>query len=351
MKTVRLGCALLLLLATVAARSEQTVDPQKAVTVHSGDLVFSIFPKSFQKNPVVDFTVITEMTAEGRKVAAPSPEKPVYYATVSGTFLQLGQGAAAGEKSPTMAELEEQLRRALAANGYLPTTSPQQNSSLIIMFYWGSHTPDFHDAKDAAADSAAAAPATGSDGMAPFSGAEFAEDLLPIVLSDLTKRNELIARASLIGGLKFAYKLNSVLDDEARLIQVDRDASRAAALVGNPNPDFQRIVSPFHRYLASDPKIEMLVEEAFSSCYFVVASAYDCAALAKGENRLLWRTKMTVNALGISMREALPTLIATSAPYLGRDMKEAEVVSKRVVREGRVEIGTPTVVEEPAAKP
>jgi hypothetical protein len=51
------------------------------------------------------------------------------------------------------------------------------------------------------------------------------------------------------------------------------------------------------------------------------------------------------------MREALPTLIATSAPYLGRDMNDAEVLAKRVYREGHVEIGTPTVVPEPAANP
>ena len=50
------------------------------------------------------------------------------------------------------------------------------------------------------------------------------------------------------------------------------------------------------------------------------------------------------------MRESLPTLIATSAPYLGRDMKDAEIVSKRVIREGRVEVGTPTVIEEPRGK-
>ena len=136
-----------------------------------------------------------------------------------------------------------------------------------------------------------------------------------------------------------------------RHLKVDVDANRAAALVGLPDPDFRKITSPFHRYLQSDPRIEMLVEAAFGSCYFVVASAYDGVALANGERRLLWRTKMTVNAVGVSMREALPTLIATSAPYLGRDMKDAEVLSKRVYREGRVEIGTPTVVPEPAANP
>jgi hypothetical protein len=349
MKTVRLGCALLLSLVTAAAKPEQTVDPQKAVPVHPGEWVFSLLPKSFQKNPVVDFTVITEMTPEGRKVAPPTPANPIYYVAVSGTYLQLGQGSPAREKSPALAELEERLRSALATNGFLPAKAPKHKPSLVIMFYWGSHTPDFQDAKDAALDTATQETTDGS--VPQFNGAETAEELLPAVLADLAKRKEMIERASLIGGLKFASDLNSVIEDESRMAEVDADAGRAAALVGLPSPEFRRVASPFHRYLQSDPKIEMLVEATFGGCYFVVASAYDGLAMAKGEKRLLWRTKMTVNSVGVSMREALPTLIATSAPYLGRDMKDAEVLSKRVYREGRVEIGTPTVVEEPAAKP
>jgi hypothetical protein len=349
MKTVRLGCALFLSLAVAAAKPEQTVDPQKAVPVHSGEWVFSLLPRSFQKNPVVDFTVITEMTAAGRKIPAPSPGNPIYYVTALGTYLQLGQGSPAGEKSPALAELRERLRAALAANGYLPSTLPDHKPNVVIMFYWGSYTPDYQDARDAALDAATQDSADGS--IAPFSGAATAEELLPLVLSDVSKRKELLERAGLIGGLKFAAQLGSVLDDEVRLGQVDENASRAAALVGLPDPEFQKMASPFHRFLQSDPKIEMLVEATFSSCYFVVASAYDGAAMARGENRLLWRTKMTVNAIGVSMREALPTLIASSGPYLGRDMNGAELISKRVYREGRVEVGIPTVIEEPAAKP
>jgi len=350
MNTLRLCGALLLSLAAAAAKPEPTVDPQKAVPVHRGEWVFSLLPKSFQKNPVVDFTVITEMTAEGRKYPTPSPGNPIYYKTVLGTYLQLGQGMPAGEKSPAMTELQERLRSALATNGYLPAAPPEHKPSVVIMFYWGSHTPDYQEAQDAALDAATQVTADGSS-IAPLSGAQTAEDLLPLVLSDLTKRKELIERASLIGGMKFAYQLSSVLDDEVRLSQIDENAGRAAALVGNPFPDFRSMATPFHRFLQSDPKIEMLVEATFGSCYFVVASAYDGVAMAKGEGRLLWRTKMTVNSSGVSMREALPTLIASSAPFIGRDMRDAEVISKRVYREGHVEIGTPTVVEEPAAKP
>jgi len=43
---------------------------------------------------------------------------------------------------------------------------------------------------------------------------------------------------------------------------------------------------------------------------------------------------MTVNARGITQVQSLPTLIASAAPYFGRDMLETEVIVKRA-RPGR----------------
>ncbi|MEO5959096.1 MAG: hypothetical protein ABIZ49_03085, partial [Opitutaceae bacterium] len=60
---------------------------------------------------------------------------------------------------------------------------------------------------------------------------------------------------------------------------------------------------------------------------------------------LLWRTRMTVAAQGVSQEQTLPTLVLSAAPYFGREMSSAEILSKRTIREGNVEIGTPTVVE------
>ena len=46
------------------------------------------------------------------------------------------------------------------------------------------------------------------------------------------------------------------------------------------------------------------------------------------------------------MTETLAPLIASAGPYFGRDMAEASIVEKRISREGKVEIGTATVVED-----
>ena len=44
------------------------------------------------------------------------------------------------------------------------------------------------------------------------------------------------------------------------------------------------------------------------------------------------------------MADTLPGLILTSGPYLGREMKDPAVMSRRMLREGHVDIGTPRVV-------
>jgi hypothetical protein len=59
---------------------------------------------------------------------------------------------------------------------------------------------------------------------------------------------------------------------------------------------------------------------------------------------------MTVNSRGVSQIQSLPTLIASAAPYFGRDMAEPEILSRRA-NEGQITIGTPTVIEMPTAAP
>jgi hypothetical protein len=113
-------------------------------------------------------------------------------------------------------------------------------------------------------------------------------------------------------------------------------------------PPDQDINSPFNLFVNANSKLFDLVEESFSSCYFVIASAYDYPAMRKGNRLLLWRTKMTVNSLGVSMTETLFPLITNAGPYFGRAMSEAATITKRISREGRVEIGTPVVVPDSA---
>ena len=101
-------------------------------------------------------------------------------------------------------------------------------------------------------------------------------------------------------------------------------------------------------------KRQVLRDQESDDLYFIVASAYDYDQLAHGARKLVWRTHMTVGAGGISMTESFGPLLATAAPYFGREMRDVEVASRRISRVGNVEIGPLRVVPEgapPAGEP
>lgn len=284
--------------------------------------VFSILPKSFQKNPYVELTVITEMTELGKKQPPASTTAPVYYALQSSGFHQLGH-APGGEHTLKQEEVERLLTRSLATSGFLPAQLPAHPPTLIVLYTWGSHNMLVEGDPDN-----------------------------PALSAEQIARN-LLDRAALVGGVKFSQqmlKLFQEADDLATLNRVPPpDPTGAvppiAPILGDAQMDF---LNPINRFKQADPKNEFLFEQFTNDVYYVVASAYDYASVAAKTKRLYWRTRMTVAAQGVSQEQTLPTLIASAAPYFGKDMTEAETLTKRTVPEGQVEIGTPTVVEMPA---
>ena len=247
----------------------------------TGDFVFSILPKSFQKNPTLDMTFNTEFTAYGRLLRKVSPENPLYYVSEDAGFHQLGW-VAGGERPPPLQVLERALNKALVTNGFLPA-SPEHPAGLALIYYWGSHNkPDEDTARD------------------------FPE----------MARRFILERAILVGGKKFASGMNFAME------------------WGETAADHEG-------------KLEFLRDQTREELYYVVVSAYDYQALARGERRMAWRTTMTVTSAGLAMNETLPVVVASAAPYFGRDMAEPEIGARRISREGRVLIGTPTVVPDP----
>lgn len=89
---------------------------------------------------------------------------------------------------------------------------------------------------------------------------------------------------------------------------------------------------------------EYLNQQIAHDLYFVEASAYDYNPFAQGGRKLIWRTTMTVGARGVAMTETLSPLIASAAPYFGREMTEPELTSRQVSRAGRIEIGPLTTM-------
>ena len=293
---------LLLPLVAWAANSLPVAEqkPQQNTESSTGQFVFSLVPKAFQKNPLVDQTVITEMTEEGKKLPPPSRENPAYYVAEPGGFHV--EGHSPGDEQPPAADLERSMKQALAINGYQPS-SPGHPPSLLIIYYWGSHN-------------------NLDQGSAEVPSTAF---------TDAGHKN-LLSRAALVGGNKFAGELKKALELQ------DRQREMAAAAP----PEYNGMMSafgPLQRFTERDPKTRQLYEESKADCYYVVASAYDYLAAARGQRILLWRSKMTVDAQGVSMTDTLPGLILNAGTYFGRDMPEPATITKRVSREGQVRLG------------
>jgi hypothetical protein len=277
----------------------------------TGQWVLSLLPRSFQQNPFVDQTVITEMTDEGRRSATPTAAAPVYYATDVGGLHHEGFDGANG-LAPSPDAMLACLQRALAVNHYLPAT-PAHPPALLLVVFWGAHNN----------------PNEGSDEIGgPF--------------PDVAHRN-LLSRAALVGGARFAAELRQALDDH------DRNRDQIPA----PNLD------PLYLFLHRSYKNERLYEQTRANCYFVIASAYDYPAATRRERKLLWRSKMSVDSTGIAMADTLPALVDSAAPFLGRDMSEAATLVRRVQRHGEVKLGPldvkgyldATAPAKPPAKP
>ncbi len=281
--------------------------PSQKTESSEGQFVFSLLPKALQKNPLMDQTVITEMTEEGKKLPLPSRENPAYYVAQPGGYHMEGHGLA-DEKQPSAAELANSLQRALAINGYLPT-SPGHPPSLLIIYYWGSHN-------------------NLDPGSAEVEGTAFID----------AGHKNLLSRAALVGGNKFASELKKALEMQDRHKEMKAMASPDIA-------PMMSALSPLQLFLQRDPKIRQLYEESLADCYYAVASAYDYLAGARGERKLLWRSKMTVDAQGVSMTDTLPRLILSGGRYFGRDMPESATITKRMLQEGQVKLG-PLEVKE-----
>ncbi len=276
----------------------QAAPPEPPAPPARSRFVFALLPKSLQLRPNLDFNIITTLTDAGRSVPAPTREHPAYFVAEPGFNRNVGVGGENGLKTPPPAELQRMIEHALAENGYLPVGDSAQAPTLVIFFHWGTSS---------------------------FSPTEFD--------TEIDQRKALLDRAMLLAGEDFADEISRAMEE---LDAQTHYPPEMAAMLPNPIE------------IIRNRSVEMarLVEELFSSSYYVVASAFDHAAMAEGRGVLLWRTKMTVNSLGVNMAESLPPLIASAAPYFGREMTEPVVVSQRVSRAGRVEVGELTIIED-----
>ncbi|HEY1792291.1 MAG TPA: hypothetical protein VGG34_05195 [Opitutaceae bacterium] len=108
---------------------------------------------------------------------------------------------------------------------------------------------------------------------------------------------------------------------------------------GNVATDYGRMIS--HSALGEDQRDE--TGEIEDNRYFVVLLAYDFQAVWKQKRHtLLWETRFSINERHNAFDQALPVMAKMASRFFGQPTNG--LVRDRV-GDGRVEVGTPTVIE------
>ena len=335
--------ALLSAVTDTAAAVEAPSSPPTPAKGRAAEFFHDLLPTAWQRRPTVRFNVYTEMMPEGRKWRVPTSAHPIRYFSSPARFAQTGWSVAAGEKPPPREQLELAMREALAANGYVPIENELTRPDILIVFSFGS---------------------SGTDPVTIMTDAELnpndppptsADVLVNALIHDPALYRDVLERARFVAGDKFAIEMRTAVNGEFSNRRFNQTLDR---LPQPPEPAYLPVSpdfgSPFQVFMESgNGQARHLAELAFHTLYFVTATAFDFKGVEKKQNIPLWQTRMTVEAQGVDLREVLKPLIVNTGSYLGRDTPETAIVSKRIDRQGRVDIGTPTVVEpvKPTAAP
>jgi hypothetical protein len=285
----------------------------------SGQWSLSLLPKSMDKNARVDMTVFGEVTSAGAAKPLPTAQSPQYYVAQSGGY-RPDRIAPLGEKTPSDATVTTHIDKSLRAAGYLPAEEGK-TPDLLVVFHWGS---------------------------------QYGRD----------EDSTIMTRALLIGGDAFAKELDDVLRRQREERQLQRDLTGRQTVThfsasGRTTFTRQNVntmaafasFSPIEQFKRRDDNNALLLEQATGDLYYVLISAYDFPALQKGQRVLLWRTRLTVDASGVSLVDTLPALLFNAGPYLGKETGRAGTFTKKMLRSGSVEIGPSEVIDDNVAEP
>ena len=270
-------------------------DVKPAKKPKSEKWAFSLLPVGLQRNPQVDYTIVTEMTDEGRKLPDPSFSNPVYYIAHSQGQTDVGR-AYGGTRPVQFAYLEMQLYSSLASNGYRRVDperpDPEHPPTQVLFFTWGMFNNGIN------------------------------ED------SEFHIRGNLNSRAKLIGGQKFAEQFAQALRDDR------------AWGGGGPNGH-----GPMRDFAERDETTETLVYAVYNECYYLLVTSLEVEALTQHQRKVLWTTKITTIAQGVNFKATLPIMIQNASYFFGRETNGPEILTKRAYKRANVEIGEATVVE------
>jgi hypothetical protein len=107
-----------------------------------------------------------------------------------------------------------------------------------------------------------------------------------------------------------------------------------------------------NRSMLDASQIAQINDAGASSRGYIVIGALDVETLVKKkEQKLLWRTRMSIETLRHPLPDSLGVMLASAAPYFGREAPLPVLITEADRRKANVEVGTPYVVPDAKAAP
>jgi len=229
---------------------------------------------------------VTDVTEAGRQAPAASPQRPLFYAAISGGYHDFG-GLIAGEKPVARATVNKLMIDVLAKQGYLPAKADDR-ADVIVVWTWGT---------------------------------------LNTILNPL-------GPGSITGSRRY---LNE--DQILRFLGGEKVGMYRGRNSGFP----EQSLGPETFFANGD--LRNLMDTASDNLYVAVVSAYGTKLDARGNAVLLWKTRISAPARGFWLPEALPAMVAMAAPFIGHETDRPLWVKATDKFKPEVRLGDLKVVE------
>ncbi|MBI5768273.1 MAG: hypothetical protein HZA93_10795 [Verrucomicrobia bacterium] len=105
------------------------------------------------------------------------------------------------------------------------------------------------------------------------------------------------------------------------------------------------------RRMLMSSEADRINEAARDNRVYIFVAALDVEALRKKQRKLIWRTRMSIDARRRTLPETMKVMLASAAPYFGTNTDLPQFIEDADRRKAEVIIGTPKVVEDEVAKP
>ena len=106
-------------------------------------ILTALLPASRVRADDLRVDVVVDVTAEGKKILRPTPEKPAFYLPLPAGYTERGKVLVHYQRPPPSApEVQRLVTEALAKQGYLTATKPSP-PSLVLIYWWGYIAPEF----------------------------------------------------------------------------------------------------------------------------------------------------------------------------------------------------------------